>query len=207
VVAPTVPTLAEAERYLDDAQRRNPGPWVAHSRYVADAARLLAQQLPQIDPDRAVIFGLLHDIGRREGITHMRHIIDGHRFMVGEGFPAVARICVTHSFAVQEIGAASGTWDCTPAEYAFVADYLASITYDDYDRLFQLCDALALPTGFCLLEKRFVDVVLRYGFNSLTVEKWRATLAIKRAFEGQIGRSIYDLLPGVAATSMAVDVG
>jgi hypothetical protein len=137
----------------------------------------------------------------------MRHIIDGYQIMADDGYPAVARICLTHSFAVQQIGAASGTWDCSRSERDFVAAYLAEIVYDDYDRLFQLCDALALPTGFCLLETRFVDVVLRYGFNALTLEKWRATLAIKRAFEAQIGCSIYDLLPNVAATSLAFDLG
>ena len=35
--------------------------------------------------------------------------------------------------------------------------FVKNAVYDDYDRLVQLCDALALPSGFCLLEKRFVD--------------------------------------------------
>ncbi len=82
-----------------------------------------------------------------------------------------------------------------------MADYLAAIEYAAYDRLIQLCDALALPNGFCLVEKRFVDVVLRYGPNAYVVPKWQATLAIKDEFESAIGSSIYNLLPGVVATT------
>ena len=41
-------------------------------------------------------------------------------------------------------------------DYLFMKKFIADAVYDDYDRLVQLCDALAMPTGFCLLEKRFV---------------------------------------------------
>ena len=79
--------------------------------------------------------------------------------------------------------------------------FVRDAAYDDYDRLVQLCDALALPTGFCLLEKRFVDVALRYGTHPSTVERWEAVLNIKQHFERIIGCSIYDLLPGVVENS------
>lgn len=46
-----------------------------------------------------------------------------------------------------------------------------------------LCDCLALPTGFCLIEKRLVDIALRHGFNDYTLEKWRAFFAIRARFE------------------------
>ena len=74
-------------------------------------------------------------------------------------------------------------------------------SYDDYDHLVQLCDALALPTGFCLLEKRFVDVAIRYGTHPYTVERWKTVLDIKAHFEEIIGCSIYDFLPGVVENS------
>jgi hypothetical protein len=63
--------------------------------------------------------------------------------------------------------------------------------------LIQLCDALTLPGGFCLLEKRLTDVALRYGCNEWTVERWRAFIEIRKYFENRIGESIYRLLPGV----------
>jgi len=165
------------------------------------AAQKIAECHPKLDPETAYIFGLLHDIGRQEGWTAMRHIIDGYNFMMGKGYDDAARICMTHSFPVQMAESAAGKWDCTPDEYNFVVNYLSQIEYNLYDELFQLCDALALPEGCCLLEKRFVDVVLRHGFNDFTLERWQATFAIKKQFEQEIGCSIYELLPNVAETT------
>ena len=59
--------------------------------------------------------------------------------------------------------------------------FVKNAVYDDYDRLVQLCDSLALPSGFCLLEKRFVDVALRYGTPPVMAERWRRILEIGRA--------------------------
>ena len=47
-------------------------------------------------------------------------------------------------------------------DYLFMKEFVANAVYDDYDRLVQLWDAWAMPSGFCLLEKRFVDVTMRY---------------------------------------------
>ena len=199
-----IPTVSEAELLLTQAEKRNPTPWVAHSRYVAVAAQKIAEHHPQLNPETAVILGLLHDIGRQEGWTEMRHIIDGYNFMMDKGYNDAARICMTHSFPVQVMESAAGKWDCTPDEYDFVVNYLSQIDYNLYDKLFQLCDALALPDGCCLLEKRFVDVVLRHGFSDFTLERWRATFALKEQFEQEIGCSIYKLLPNVAETTFGI---
>lgn len=79
--------------------------------------------------------------------------------------------------------------------------FVKDAVYDDYDRLVQLCDALGTAQRFCLLEKRFVDVALRYGTHPATVGRWKAVLDIKTHFEEIIGCSIYDLLPGVVENS------
>ncbi len=52
-----------------------------------------------------------------------------------------------------------------------MADFLAKTEYDDYDRLLQLSDALALPDGLCLIEKRLVDGALRHGVNAFKLPK------------------------------------
>ena len=66
----------------------------------------------------------------------------------------------------------------------------------------QLCDALALPTGFCILEKRFVDVTLRYGVHPHTLNRWKKILEIKKYFENLMGCPVYEVLPGVIENSM-----
>ena len=196
-----IPTQAEAERLLNEAEAKNPGGWADHARYVALAARNIAEVHLDLDPETAYILGLLHDIGRREGVTAMRHILDGYTFLENLGYLDAARIALTHSYPLQDIKAGSGRWDGTDKELAFVEAYLNGVKYDDYDRLLQLCDALAWPSGFVMIEKRLVDVALRFGINDLTVEKWRAFLALQEYFEKAIGRSVYSVLPGVIETT------
>jgi putative nucleotidyltransferase with HDIG domain len=192
-----IPSRAQAEDLLHEAQQLNPGRWVDHSVMTGQAAEIIASHLPELDPQAAAILGLLHDIGRRAGVTDIRHCIDGYTYLHELGFENAARICITHIFTIQDINAANGIWDCSENEIQFIRHYLAGLHYDDYDRLIQLCDALALPTGFCLLEKRLVDVAIRRGINLATVDKWKATFQVKADFEARIGKSIYSLLPGV----------
>ncbi|MDP6776528.1 MAG: HD domain-containing protein [Candidatus Latescibacteria bacterium] len=200
-----VPTTNRALAYLTEAQALNPGAWIDHSLKVGEAARAIADAHPKLDGNHAYVMGALHDIGRRAGRTEMRHVLDGYEFLIEEGYDDAARICLTHSFSLQDVNAVFGKWDCSEEELDFVRDYLSGIEYSDYDRLIQLCDALALPSGCCLMEKRMVDVALRYGVNDYTVPKWKAVLQIKVAFEGAVGCSIYELLPGVVENTFGTN--
>jgi hypothetical protein len=199
-----IPTAERAEALLAGAAERNPGPWVAHVRVAAGAARTLAAHLPGLDPEAAYVLGLLHDVGRGSGgpgVADVRHILDGYALLRDAGYPDAARVCLTHSFPLKDVGAYAGAWDCPPEERRFVQDYLDRVEYTAYDRLIQLCDAMALPSGCCLIEKRLVDVALRHGVNALTVAKWRAYLEVQRELEGAMGESVYRLLPGVVETT------
>ncbi len=195
-----IPNLATAEQLLAEAALLNPGfGWVEHSRYVADAAGRIAAAHPDLDETTARVFGLLHDIGRRAGYSHNRHMIDGYTYLMARDYPAAARICLTHSFPVRDVTYCVDQWDVSAEEYAFLRDYLQTTTFDDYDRLLQLCDALALPTGFCLLEKRLVDVARRHGLNDTTLARWQALFDLMDHFDRATGDSIYALLPGIVA--------
>ena len=191
----------EAEALLREAEQLNSGPWVAHSLNVARAAERIASADSLLDPDRAFALGCVHDIGRRFGITDMRHAYDGFQFLTKEGFGTAARVCLTHSFPVRTTDAASGQWDCSDHELRFVQRFLSRCRYTQYDRLIQLCDAVALPSGFCLIEKRLVDVAVRRGVNPWTLQKWRSFLALREFFDRRINQSIYRLLPGVVQTT------
>jgi len=196
-----VPSIEEAKRLLSEAGKLNPGPWVNHSIYTADAARNIASYHRELDPEIAYVLGYLHDIGRRYGISHLRHIIDGYNFLSQKGYEDCAKICLTHSFPLKNLDSYSGNNDCTNEEFNFIKEYIAGVIYSAYDELIQLCDALTTPSGFCLLEKRLVDVALRYGINDLTVSKWKATFQIKEKFEAEIGILLYNLLPGIKETT------
>ena len=157
----------------------------------------------QLEPDAAYVLGLLHDIGRRSavGVPDVRHVLAGYAHLVGMGYEDAARICLTHSFPTKRTDEFASPWGDLQDEKAWVQRYLDEIEYTAYDRLIQLCDSLALPTGPVLMEKRFVDVALRHGVNALTVEKWRAFLTIKDVFAAAGGGSIYDVLPDVVGNT------
>ena len=181
--------------------RKNPGPWVEHSRSVAENARRIAEHTDCIDPDTAYTMGLLHDIGRAAGVSGIRHIFDGYDRMIALGQPTIARICLTHSFPLKNIHAFQGSFDCSKQQLAFLQCFLDSCSYDNYDRLIQLCDALSLPSGACILEKRLVDVALRHGINDLSLEKWSAFLQLKQHFDRLCRCNLYTLLPNVLENS------
>lgn len=192
-----VPKLEEAKIILDDSGKLNPGPWIEHSLNVGMAAKLIAEYDKELDKNTALVLGMLHDVGRRYGVTSMRHSIDGYKFAIEKGYNLLARICITHSFPLKNINAVFGKWDCSDEEFKFVKDYLDNINFSAYDKLIQLCDALALPTGYCLMEKRMLDVAIRHGVNEYTTEKWKATFEIQKYFERRICQSIYSILPNV----------
>ena len=75
-----------AEQALRAAEKSNPGPWVDHSLYVAQACKNIAQSCPHLSAEKAYILGLLHDIGRYAGVSSEKHLIDGYRFCMERGW-------------------------------------------------------------------------------------------------------------------------
>ena len=182
-----VPTVAEAEKL-------NSGLWIAHNRTAGFCASAIAEKCDNLNPEYAYALGLLHDIGRREGVTNMKHIIDGYRFMLSMGYDDSARICLTHSFPYKNINLYNGKNDCSEEETEFIRSFLENTEYDDYDRLIQLCDAISFPSGATFLEKRLVDVVMRRGFNDYTLQKWKAFFELKEYFDNKTQTDIYKIL-------------
>lgn len=195
-----VPSIEIAECLLKEGENINPGNWVGHSRNTAKAAGFIAAACPGMEEESAYVLGLLHDIGRREGVSKLHHTLNGYKYMMELGYTYSARICLTHSFSVKEVSLFKGR-DCTDEEVAFIQSYIDETEYSDYDRLIQLCDLLALPNGLCLIEKRIVDISLRHGVSENSTRKWKAVFTLKNYFESKIGKSIYSLLPGIVETT------
>ena len=190
-----------AKQALREAGQRNPGPWIGHSESVAQNAKLIAQRCG-LDVQKAYVMGLLHDIGRREGVSGIKHIFDGYAYMLEMGEKEIARICLTHSFPLKDVQTYIGAYDCTEEELAFLRDFLEHTEQDDYDRLIQLCDAISLPEGACIMEKRLMDVALRHGLPEFSLYKWRAFLALKQYSDDKCGCNLYEFLPNVFKNSI-----
>ena len=187
-------TRAQALRYLDEARRLNDGGWIVHSLAVGTAAERIAALVEGLDAERAFVFGVLHDIGRRFGEMGMNHVILGYRFLLEQRDTEAAEICLTHSFPVQEITAVHGGWDLTSEDYAFLDSFLQERTYTKYDRLIQLCDAMATGEGIVAIERRMMDIMLRYGIDETSLPRWRQLFAMKAEFEQYMGRSVESAL-------------
>lgn len=186
----------EAYKLLMEASNMNPGKWVNHSIKVAEIAERLAEKL-NADKEKAYIFGLLHDIGRREGVTGSRHIIDGYNFLQQLGYNDVSRYCITHSYFVKNAKHMYGKCDMSENEINFIQEYLDNIEYDIYDNLVQIGDCMGLPESITIMERRILDVNLRYGICDWTVEDWKVRFKLQEDIEKLLGYSIYKVFPEV----------
>ena len=182
------PGREEAEKLLSEAGKCNPGPWIKHSRTAAHCAEKIALY-SGLNTDKAYVLGLLHDIGRKFGVTHLKHVSDGYSYMMSLGYDDAARICLTHSFNENRLEAYVGSFDTTEEETDIIRRKLRETEQDDYDRLIQLCDAIAGTEGVMDIIDRMTDVKNRYG--TYDPEKWEANLNLKKYFEGRMGKDLY----------------
>ena len=134
----------------------------------------------------------LHDIGRRFGVTHLAHVIDGYNYLSAMGFENAARICITHSFNLQTIEDYIGKKDVSDNQLEKIQSLLDSYEYDDYDRLIQLLDSTCNADGTKNLEKRMEDVKNRYGYYPKA--KYDKNFELKAYFEKLMGKDFYTVL-------------
>lgn len=195
---PVEPSRCMAEYLLREGVAKNPGPWREHSIAVARAAEKIALAVnlncgtEKINPEKAYIYGLLHDIGRQEGYTYIAHVYDGYHFLMSLGYENAARICLTHSFNLQTTDDYIGKIDITPAQMDEIKSLLATVKYNDYDRLIQLLDSCCGADGTQNLEKRMSDVKARYGYYPQA--KWDKNFELKEYFEQLADRPLYDII-------------
>lgn len=185
------PSREEARNILEEAVPHNPGPWEKHSHLVAHCAEALATACG-LNPDKAYVCGLLHDIGRRFGVKHLAHTYDGYQYMTKLGYDDIARICLTHSFHNQDIHDYVGNYDLPASEFEELQRLLEQVIYDDYDRLIQLCDGMATGEALVDIEERLQEVQMRYGF--FPQQKLDKIMELRIYFEQKIGKDIYDVV-------------
>ena len=185
------PDIENAERILTEAESLNPGLWVAHSRNVAHCAGVIAAFVQNMDSEKAYVLGLLHDIGRRAGIGQLKHVYFGWKYMLELGYPAVAKVCLTHSYNTHRFEDDIAKCDVSAEQAKEIKHALYDYEYDDYDFLIQLCDSIATAEGVVDIVERMTDVKTRYG--SYPQSKWDRNLELLDYFEGKIGRDIYSV--------------
>jgi HD superfamily phosphodiesterase len=193
-----------AEELLTWASKENPGRWVDHSYYVAQASKIIATELKNkgydVEPNIAYNCGLLHDIGRYKGITpSVIHSYDGYVFMKKLGYDSVANVCVTHSFPIKEKAIESSNgWGLVPDDIQKqLIEIIKNIEWNMYDKILTISDAMSETDGFTIIEKRLVSVAIRNGTNENVPKHWRGFFEIKEELESIIGENLYSLLPDI----------
>lgn len=170
---------------LEWASLQNPGRWVDHSHYVAQAAETISIAMKQtgfdIDPNKAYICGILHDIGRYKGFTEsVLHSYDGYLLLKKKGYEGNANICISHSFPIKtELIEAVNGWATIPDPIKNeMIEIMNNIEWTIYDKLLTLCDALAEANGFTIIERRLVSVAIRNGTTEDVPKHWKGFLKI-----------------------------
>lgn len=186
-----LPTREKALEILYDAEKSNPGGWVNHCLLVGQCAEEIAARCG-LDEAKAYVLGVLHDVGRKFGKFHFGHIVHGYRYMLELGYEEVARTCLTHSFPTKNIDEYIGELDMPQEDIIEMTVVLEKLTYDEYDKLIQLCDCLAGSEGVMNIEERMKDVKQRYGYYP--EKKYVKNIELKKQFEAMTGENIYRIV-------------
>lgn len=185
------PSRRKAMELLHEAHVLEEGPWAQHSLNVAQVAEIIAKA-SGLDPEKAYVGGLLHDIGRRFGASTLTHALLGYHYLSNMGYYDAARICLTHSFPTQKISDYGANLEIGEAVAGQLSLALAALDYDDYDRLIQLADCLADAEGLVDMDARMDDVARRYG--GYPAGKREKNKELKAYFTQKAGRDLDVLL-------------
>ena len=166
-----------------------------HTMGVASAAEKIARYIPSMDPEKAFVLGLLHDYGKRinERIEGRFHGQEGYEQMLKAGYPDVAKVCLTHTFAKPDFPDEEYSY---PQEWKdWARNILKNITYDDYDYLICLCDKFFEGLSIVSISNRVKGIVNRYRLSKIEENYLLAeSMQLKDYFDKKTGQDIYKIL-------------
>lgn len=200
----TYPTKTEAIHLFEDIWRETQNAeifdrelWKQHSYLVAQGAACIAARLSGGDAEKAFALGLLHDIGKARDYRGKKHALEGYRLLMEQGYSAAAYAALTHDFPVKAFDIHRQEALLTDEEVEFVVSVLDPYDYTLFDRIVQVCDAISMPQGFVLMEKRMMTAVLRYGLSESMKQIIHAAYKNMAFIEERLGCSVYAVLPQV----------
>lgn len=186
--------LLEIERKTTKDDR-----WIGHSICVGDSAGRIAKALKEkgynVDVDKAITLGYIHDIGKYNGESR-GHVMRGYEYLKNKGYDEeYANICLTHSYLNNDIlCTAGGVPD--KEKNPFLTDFIKNHEYTIEEKLINLFD-LMCTTKILTLDKRLIDIVLRKGVFSNTQYHVKETYKLKEYFDNLLGYNLYDLFSEV----------
>jgi len=168
-----------------------------HINGVANVARTIALKLGNIDPDKAYVSGLLHDIAKIDESPESKvgrfHGILGYELLKDKD-PDAARASLLHEIPWNKAQKYEFKFLDNKDDYEFAMNYIAANPLTDEDLLIQLADTMANKDGIVTMEQRREEYEKRFNME-VPAELIQPYMDIKQYFDKKIGMDIYDLLP------------
>ncbi|MDR3031004.1 MAG: HD domain-containing protein [Holosporales bacterium] len=182
------------ENYSKDKQGENV---YKHSLTVAFAAKTIAAKTENLDPKKAFLYGLMHDIGKffLSKPEIYKHPRIGYE-LTKLKYPDIAEICVSHpfpNFALKSYFTQYCAGDAFEADR--IEKALSGVKINDYIELIQLCDKLSGINDYMSLELKFKWYKDNYQIYEESFKaNYKKLSEIKLKFDAAIKNNVYTLL-------------
>ena len=192
----------EAKNLLEqERQNVKDDKWIEHCICVGNSAGIIARALKEkrydVDIDKAITLGYLHDIGKYNGESH-GHVMRGYNYLKDKGYEEeYCNICLTHSYLNNDVVCTAGGVP-NLEDNPFLTEFIKKHEYTIEEKLINLCD-LMCPQGSRVftIDKRLIDIMIRRGAYSNTQYHIKETYKLKEYFDNLLGYNLYDLFPEI----------
>ena len=188
--------LLEKERVNQKDDR-----WIEHCICVGNSAGRIAEALQkkgiEVDVDKAITLGYIHDIGKYNGVSH-GHVMRGYEYLKEKGYDLkYCNICLTHSYLNNDIICTAGGVP-NPEDNPFLYHFIKQHKYTIEEKLINLCDLMCPQENKVFtIDKRLIDIMIRRGTYSNTQYHIKETYKLKEYFDNLLGYNLYKLFPEI----------
>ena len=193
-------TSKEAKKLLEIERKSTPDDrWINHCLCVGDSAGIIAKALKEkgydVDVDKTITLGYLHDIGKYNGKSR-GHAMRGYEYLKSKGYDEeYANVCLTHSYLNNDLICVAGGVP-NPNDKPFLSNFIKNHTYSMEEKIINLCDLMCTDRIYTL-DKRMMDLLLRYGVYKNTHYHIKEAYKLKEYFDKLLGYNLYDLFPEI----------
>ena len=189
-------TSKKALEMLNDAKKKTiTDLWITHSICVANTASVIAKEL-NLDVEYAKTLGYIHDYGKAVG-DFSKHDMNGFNYLKDLGYDEeYYSICLTHGYLNNDVMCAAGG---IPRDIPFRTEYIKNHKCSIYEKLICLCDLMCAQEEIGI-DKRLIDIIIRYGAYSNTQYHVKEVYKLKKYFDDLLGYNLYNLFPEMMNT-------
>ena len=139
-------TSIEAKNLLEqEIQNVKDDKWIEHCICVGNSAGIIAKALKEkgydvdVDIDKTITLGYLHDIGKYSGESH-GHVMRGYKYLKNKGYDEeYCNICLTHSYLNNDVVCTAGGVP-NLEDNPFLTEFIEKHQYTMEEKLINLYD-------------------------------------------------------------------